>query len=246
MELGVATYDWQSQPMDPGDSKSHGPTHEKDLALWQYLWTIRKTLAKESTEFTLNVRLHPGRIILHVFSFWRKKVTFLNFFKISRASVTTVCVYVLRRVWLLESPLTAACRAPLFTEFPRQEYQSELPFPPPEDLPSPGIKPTSPTLASGFFTAKPPEELNWYDTWIQYSGIKTTFLLKLAWIITGLRDKVRFWSPCGWDDSWFESYLVPETQICSFGEFSHLHLRKISVGIIISPGDRWENSNWTI
>ena len=37
--------------------------------------------------------------------------------------------------------------------FPRQEYWSGLPFPSPEDLPSPGIKPVSPALAGGFFTA---------------------------------------------------------------------------------------------
>ena len=41
----------------------------------------------------------------------------------------------------------------------RQEYWSGLPFPPPEDLPHPGIKPmslTSPALAGGFFTTVPP------------------------------------------------------------------------------------------
>ena len=38
----------------------------------------------------------------------------------------------------------------------RQEYWSEKPFPPPGDLPNPGIKPVSPALASGFFTAEPP------------------------------------------------------------------------------------------
>ena len=32
---------------------------------------------------------------------------------------------------------------------------SELPFPPPGDLPNPGIKPTSPTLAGGFFNTEP-------------------------------------------------------------------------------------------
>ena len=39
--------------------------------------------------------------------------------------------------------------------FSRQEYWSGLPCPPPEDLPNPGIKPTSlssPALAGGFFT----------------------------------------------------------------------------------------------
>ena len=30
--------------------------------------------------------------------------------------------------------------------FPRQEYWSGLPFPSPEDIPNPGIKPTSPAL----------------------------------------------------------------------------------------------------
>ena len=40
--------------------------------------------------------------------------------------------------------------------FPRQEYWSKLPFPPPGDLPDPVTKPESP--AHGFFIAKPPEK----------------------------------------------------------------------------------------
>ena len=39
--------------------------------------------------------------------------------------------------------------------FPRQEYWSGLPVPPPEDIPDPGIEPTSPVspeLAGRFFT----------------------------------------------------------------------------------------------
>ena len=36
------------------------------------------------------------------------------------------------------------------------EYWSELPFPPPGNLSNPGIKPASPTLASGFLTTLPP------------------------------------------------------------------------------------------
>ena len=35
---------------------------------------------------------------------------------------------------------------PLSMEFPRQEYWSGLPFPPPGDLPDPRIKPGSPAL----------------------------------------------------------------------------------------------------
>ena len=38
--------------------------------------------------------------------------------------------------------------------FPRQEYWSGLPFPPPGNLISSGIKPMSPALSGGFFTTK--------------------------------------------------------------------------------------------
>ena len=41
-------------------------------------------------------------------------------------------------------------------EFSRQEYWSGLLFLSPGDLPNPGIKPKSPALAGGFFTAEPP------------------------------------------------------------------------------------------
>ena len=43
--------------------------------------------------------------------------------------------------------------------FPRQEYWSGLPFPPPADLPDPEIEPVSlvsPALAGGFLTTGPP------------------------------------------------------------------------------------------
>ena len=47
-------------------------------------------------------------------------------------------------------------------EFPKQEYWSGLPIPPPGDLPCSGIEPVSPAspaLAEGFFTTEPPEFL---------------------------------------------------------------------------------------
>ena len=59
-------------------------------------------------------------------------------------------------VTLFKTTWTAACQAPLSMGFPRQEYWTGLPFPSPGDLPDPGIKPTSPTLAGGFFTMEPP------------------------------------------------------------------------------------------
>ena len=53
------------------------------------------------------------------------------------------------------TPGTIAWQAHLSMEFPRQEYWSRLPFPPPEDLPDPGIEPTSPALAGRFLTTEP-------------------------------------------------------------------------------------------
>ena len=52
------------------------------------------------------------------------------------------------RVQLFVTPWTVACQAPLSMGFPRQEYWSGLPCPPPGDLPDTGTEPASPaTLA---------------------------------------------------------------------------------------------------
>ena len=54
------------------------------------------------------------------------------------------------------TPQTVARQAPLSMGFSRQEHWSGLPFPPPGDLPHPGIAPAFPALAGGFFTTEPP------------------------------------------------------------------------------------------
>ena len=54
------------------------------------------------------------------------------------------------------TPQTVNCQAPPSMGLSRQESWSGLPFPPPGNLPDPGIKPSSPALADGFFTAEPP------------------------------------------------------------------------------------------
>ena len=54
------------------------------------------------------------------------------------------------------TPGTVARQVPLSLGFSRQEAWRRLPFPPPGDLPDPGIEPVSPALAGGFFTTKPP------------------------------------------------------------------------------------------
>ena len=58
------------------------------------------------------------------------------------------------RILLCGTLWTVVFQAPLSIGFSRQEYWSPLPCLPPEDLPDPGIEPTSlvsPTLADGSF-----------------------------------------------------------------------------------------------
>ena len=68
-----------------------------------------------------------------------------------------VCVCALdcfSRVRLLATP--GARQAPLSMGFSRQEYWSGLPYPPPKNLPHPGIEPRSSAWSGGFFTTEPP------------------------------------------------------------------------------------------
>ena len=61
----------------------------------------------------------------------------------------------LSHVQLFVTAWTVTHQSPLSVGFPRQEYWSGLPCPRPRDLPDPGIEPTSPALAGGFFTTEP-------------------------------------------------------------------------------------------
>ena len=53
--------------------------------------------------------------------------------------------------YLTLRPCVSATRLLSPWGFSRQEYWSGLPFPPPGDLPDPGIEPSAPALAGGFF-----------------------------------------------------------------------------------------------
>ena len=57
-------------------------------------------------------------------------------------------------------PLTVALQVPLTMGFPRHEYWSGLPFPTLGHVVDPGIEPTCPALAGGFFTTEPPGNRN--------------------------------------------------------------------------------------
>ena len=62
----------------------------------------------------------------------------------------------LSRVQLFVTPWTVAYHTPLSMGFSQQEYWSGLPFPFPEDLPDPGIKPRSPALQADALPSEPP------------------------------------------------------------------------------------------
>ena len=80
--------------------------------------------------------------------------------------VDVLCTQLLSHIQLCVILWTAAHQAPVSMGFSRQEYWSELPFPPPRDLPDPGIKPASlafPALAGRFFTTEPPGKPQYFD-----------------------------------------------------------------------------------
>ena len=75
--------------------------------------------------------------------------------------------------------LYVAHQAPLFMEFSRQEYWRRLPFPPPGDLPNPGIKPSLPALQADSLPSEPPKAmiLAKFNTKEKASEIKTVIIL---------------------------------------------------------------------
>ena len=62
---------------------------------------------------------------------------------------------IFNHVRLFMTPQMLAHQALLSMGFSRQEYWSGLPFPAPEDLPDPGIEPTSPALKADSLFTKP-------------------------------------------------------------------------------------------
>ena len=81
-------------------------------------------------------------------------------------SVSSLCVCsVAQSCPTLCYPMDCSLTGSLSMEFSRQEHWSRLPFPLPGDLLDPGIQPTSPALASGFFY-----HCATWEACIQYNG----------------------------------------------------------------------------
>ena len=86
-----------------------------------------KTLAypTQKLKFYINSEIHMIKITL---------------IKINDKVLKVVFMCVLSHVWLFVTSWTIVHQASLSMRFPRQEYWSELPFPPPGDLPYPRIQ----------------------------------------------------------------------------------------------------------
>ena len=102
--------------------------------------------------------------------FWNMKtfdslLKYLPYFHLCPMSTTLIylssvlmCSCSISLVWLFAILWTVACQAPASLRFSRQENWSGLSWPPPEDLPNPGIEltsPVSPALAVRCFTSDP-------------------------------------------------------------------------------------------
>ena len=67
-----------------------------------------------------------------------------------------VKVLVIQLCLTLCDPMDYIPPGSLSMEFSKEEYWSGLPFPPPGDLPDPGIKPGSPALLADSLLSEPP------------------------------------------------------------------------------------------
>ena len=70
-------------------------------------------------------------------------IVYLSIYLLRDIIVAVVGLSRFSRVQLFVTLWTVAYRAPLSMGFSRQEYWNGLSFPPPGDLPDPGIEPTS-------------------------------------------------------------------------------------------------------
>ena len=75
---------------------------------------------------------------------------------------------------------TVAHQTSLSMGFPRQEYRSGLPFPPPGDLPDPVIEPRSPALQADSLPTEPPGKPTDHSIYCQFPARDSTLKPKDA------------------------------------------------------------------
>ena len=119
---------------------------------------IRSTRGMQTQDKSLHKELRPGTSKPWNLS-TKLTFSFLETLNLKHFTRTLFCdcilgqgvhpsMLILGHVRLFVTPWTVAHKAPLSIEFSRQEYWSGLPFPPPGDLPDPGIKSLAPLYAA--------------------------------------------------------------------------------------------------
>ena len=157
----------------------------------------------------------------------------------------------LRTLW------TTAHRAPLSMGFPRQEYCSGLPFHSPGDLPTPGIKLTSPSLAGRFYATEPAHCLclhavYWLDLENKIKKLRITKHENLGptvhWRVWPISERNNSSWPT-WNTS--IQFLARTWRIFHF-QTKHLHISKTPREVsqvrrtITDPHQRhWQQTAWT-
>ena len=91
---------------------------------------------------------------------WLENATYYNLKEKSPNNIVCACSVAQSFLIVWDSMDCSPPGSSLFMGFPRQEYWSGLPLPPPGDLPDPGIEPEAPTLAGRIFTTEPPGKLS--------------------------------------------------------------------------------------
>ena len=131
---------------------------------------------------------------------WTKLVTCITTVQFSNSAklafiIVYMCALVLSFIQLFATPWTVAHQAPLSLGFSRQEYWNGLPFPPPGNLPNPGIESTSltyPALAGTFFFyhCTTWETHYLYNSLILFSFVKYSMMSFLKHLLTWLSNSV--------------------------------------------------------
>ena len=122
------------------------------------------SLKRSSANLLLSPHTCPW--LLPVSSLWLA----VPFYSVGSRSTYTVCTPSLSWVQLFMTLWSVAHQAPLSTGFFRQEYWNGLPFPPPGDLPDPGIESVLcvSCIAGRFFTTRAIWEALWGWSFIFY------------------------------------------------------------------------------
>ena len=88
-----------------------------------------------------------------------------------------ICCYLITQLCLtLCDPMDCGPPGSFVHGIPQEGYWSGLPFPPPRDLPDPGIEPTSHALACGFLPLSHQEHLTYFmgvGKFLKHSGLQT-------------------------------------------------------------------------